>query len=222
VKGLPHLRDLSNWQGPVDWRQEKRNVVAAYVKVSEGLTFVDPTGARRIRNATYAGIRAVGGYHFCTPGVGSGEQQADRLLSLAPVRPGRLRPALDLETNPNGLTPGQLAAWALGAVTRIRERLGCWPVIYGSPAFLEPFCVIHPEVFGRCPLWVANYGVDRPRVPAPWTSWAAWQWTPGYRDPAIRSGAVDDSYVADLPALTVPASSALAAARILASRRVRR
>lgn len=213
---LPHLRDVSNWQGPIDWSAEKHRVVGCYMKVSEGMTFTDPTAKRRIRNATYAGLRTVGGYHFCTPGSGSGEAQADRLLSLAPVAPGRLRPCLDLEANPLGLNQGQLAAWALGAVTRIYERLGCWPTIYGSPSFLGSFAPLHANVFGRCPLWIAHYGVKHPSVPDPWSHWAAWQWTESFHDPAAH-GTVDDSFVADLNALKVPAGSILKAARVKVS-----
>src|SRR5665213_1462595 len=97
--GLPHHRDVSNWQGPVDWRSEKREVAAVYGKTSQGMGYTDPTFAKRLRNATYAGLWKFGGYHFCVPGSGSPEAQADRLLSLAPLAPGRLRPCLDCEDN---------------------------------------------------------------------------------------------------------------------------
>jgi lysozyme len=210
---LLHLRDVSNWQGPVDWRLERRNGLAAvYVKVSEGQVYVDLTAARRIRNASWARI-PVGGYHFCTPGVGSGESQADRLLALAPLRPGQLRPCLDCEANPLHLNEGQLAAWYLGAVTRVHRRTGYWPVIYGSPSYLRGWTVYHPEVFGRCPLWLAEYGVQRPSVPAPWSHWSAWQWTSAHTDPAIK-GRVDDSFVADLKALKIPAHAQAAGAMV--------
>lgn len=203
--GLPHMADVSHWQGPVDWKAEKRRGLAAcYVNVGQGMTYTDPTAARRIRNATFARI-PVGAYLFLTPGVGSGEAQADRLLKMAPLRPGQLRPCLDFEWNQLHLNNQQLAAWLLGAVTRIHTRTGYFPTIYGSPGILSPVTTIHPEVFGRCPLWVANYGVSRPTVPAPWTSWAAWQWTETYKDPAV--GTRDDSFVADLAALKIPVTA---------------
>src|SRR5207237_188340 len=121
------------WQGPVNWRLERKIVAGCYVKVTQGQTYTDPTAARRIRNATFARV-PVGGYHFCTPGVGSGESQADRLLEHAPLRPGQLRPCLDCEDNRLGLNEGQLAAWYLGAVLRVHRRVGYWPVLYGSPS----------------------------------------------------------------------------------------
>lgn len=210
---LPHLRDVSNWQGPVDWRAERKLIVGCYAKTSQGTGYTDPTFARRLRNATYAGIWHFGGYHFCTPGSGSPEAQADRLLALAPLAPGRLRPCLDCEANPLKLGPGQLAAWYLGAVIRVHKRTGYWPVIYGSPSYLSSFAVFHPEVFGRCPLWLASYGVTH-GPPAPWSHWSAWQYTSSFSDPAV--GRVDDSWVADLKALSVPvgAKAILAAVRL--------
>ena len=199
---LPHLRDLSNWQRAVDWRLERREVAAVYVKVSQGLTYIDPTAHAKIEQALAFNVPA-GGYHFATPGVGSPEQQADILLRYAPRLPYRqLRACVDCEWNELGLNNAQLAAWYLGFVIRVHRRAGYWPTIYGSPSYLQSFATYHPEIFGRCPLWVANYGVPRPHVPAPWTHWTAWQWTETYRDPAV--GRVDDSFVSDLKALRIP------------------
>jgi lysozyme len=210
--GLLHLRDVSNWQGPVDWRAEKRaGLAGVYVKVSEGPNYTDPTAARRLRNAQFVGI-PTGGYHFCTPGAGTPEAQADRLLSLAPRARGQLRPCLDCEANPLGLNPAQLAAWYLGAVLRVFKRAGYYPTVYGSPSYLSSFATYHGDVFGRCPLWLADYGLTNPPAPpAPWSHWAAWQWTSSAHDPAIPGGTVDDSRVADLTALKIPAWAKLRA-----------
>lgn len=202
MPGLPHLRDVSNWQGPVDWPQERGEVVGAYTKVSQGITFVDPRAAERIKNATYAKV-PIGGYHFATPGVGTPEQQADILCRLAPSHKGQLKPALDAESNPGHLNTGQLATWFLGFVLEVKRQRGYYPVIYGPPSFLQGWPVLHPEVFGLCPLWVADYGVRVPAIPPPWSHWAAWQWTDSFKDPAI-GGTVDDSFCADLGALRIP------------------
>jgi GH25 family lysozyme M1 (1,4-beta-N-acetylmuramidase) len=114
-----------------------------------------------------------------------------------------LRPCLDAEWNELRLSPGALAAWYLGFVVEVHKRAGFWPAIYGSPSYLESFARLHPLEFGRCPLWLAEYGVRRPSVPAPWSHWCAWQWTPHRYDPAVGSY-VDDSFVADAAALLVP------------------
>lgn len=200
--GLPHLRDVSNWQGPIHWQTEKREVAGLYQKVSQGMGYTDPTAKLRFRNALRNRVPA-GGYHYAIPGSGSPESQADRLIALSPKLPHlRLRPCVDCEDNTLRLQPPQLAAWYLGFVIRVHRRLGYWPVVYGSPSYLQAFATYHPEAFGRCPLWVAHYGVKHPTIPAPWHSAAAWQWTDAFKDPAV--GLVDDSFVLDLPRLRIP------------------
>lgn len=205
MTSLPHLRDLSNWQTRIDWPAERRRVAAVYVKVSQGTTFVDATAKAKIVGAARTGI-PVGGYHFCIPGSGAPERQADILLRHAPRAPhARLRPCLDCETNPLRLNAPQLAAWYLGFVVRVHERAGYWPTLYGPPSYLSSFATYHPEVFGRCPLWLADWQTQPPQPPPPWTHWAAWQWTDTFKDPAV--GTVDDSLVADLATLRIPVAS---------------
>lgn len=204
MSGLPHLRDVSNYQHPIDWAKEKGEVVAVYTKVGQGLTFTDPYGKTHLRNARAQKIPA-GGYLYATPGIGSGEQQADRLIALAPVIPGQLRPCVDCEwpNSPLNNNPAALATWYLAFVARVLAKTGVYPTMYGSSYYLAQFAPYHPEVFGKCPLWVASYGVPQPAIPAPWHSWQAWQWTEAWKDPAI-SGSVDDSFVSELSALMVP------------------
>lgn len=202
MAALPHLRDISDWQGLVDWRLEATEVVGVYCKVSQGQSWEDERSQARLRNAEYAGIKT-GGYSYLTPGVGSPESQAAKLLSLAPTGSKKhLKPCLDVEVNPLGLPLPALAVWVTGAAIYVKEREGYYPVVYGSPFFLESFAIHAAPVLGACPLWVADYGVKVPKIPAPWTHAAAWQWTDVRKDPAV--GTVDDSLVFDLADLTVP------------------
>lgn len=199
---LPHLRDISDWQGTVDWREEAKEVVGVYAKVAQGQSWTDTRGQERLRNAEYAGLKT-GGYSYVTPGVGSPESQAAKLLSLAPTGGKKhLKPCLDVEWNGFRLAPGALAVWVAGAAIYIKEKEGYYPVVYGSPSFLSSFATHAAEVLGMCPLWVADYGVRLPQIPPPWIHAAAWQWTDARKDPAV--GTVDDSLVFDLEALTIP------------------
>jgi lysozyme len=204
---LPKLRDVSHWQGPVAWKQEKKLVAGVYVNVGQGMGYTDPTAQRRIKNANYAGLGVVGGYLYCVPGVGSPQAQADRLLKLAPLGPGRLRPCMDCEAE-TSLNNAQLGAWYYAFGLRVLQVTGYRPTVYGSPSYLSRFTTQGDQVaafFARCPLWVADYGVSRPSIPAPWSAWQAWQWTESFKDPAI--GRVDDSFVADLTALRIPVTA---------------
>jgi GH25 family lysozyme M1 (1,4-beta-N-acetylmuramidase) len=202
--GLPHLRDLSHWNGPVDWHAEKaRGLWGVYLNCGQGANYTDPTFKLRLKNATYAGFWKVGAYLFTVPGSGSPQAQVEHLLKQAPLAPGRLRPCLDVESNPLGLPAAKLAAWVAAAVGELEQRTGYPPLLYGPPSFLQSFAPHAAVILARCPLWLANYGVLRPTVPDPWTHYSAWQWTQNFHDPDIH-GAVDDTLVADQKALTVP------------------
>ena len=62
------------------------------------------------------------------------------------------------------------------------------------------------DSFGDYPLWVAEYEVDAPTLPAGWTSWYLWQWQGNAQVPGVEHGA-DLNRVGsgvDLSALVVP------------------
>ena len=88
--------DVSNHQGPVDWRAVAADGVSyAYLKATEGRTFVDPYLAANWAGARDAGIRR-GAYHFFSL-CSLGADQAAAFLRTAPPDPTALAPALDLE-----------------------------------------------------------------------------------------------------------------------------
>jgi len=159
---------------PVDWRSERKRVAGVYVKVSQGQDVHGPDRGPAIRNASYARI-PVGGYHFATPGVGSPESQADRLIQLAPLRPGQLRPCVDCEWNELHLNGGQLAAWYLGFCIRVHDGSATGPLSTALLLTCRSSRPIIRKCFGRCPLWLAPNGVTHASPPAPWSHWAAWQ-----------------------------------------------
>ena len=61
--------------------------------------------------------------------------------------------------------------------------------------------------FGDHPLWVAEYGVSEPRLPAGWTAWHLWQFQENAAVAGVEKGA-DRSHVnrsgVDLAALIIP------------------
>ena len=87
--------DVSHHQGVIDWDRVARDDISfAYIKASEGATFVDP---RFVENWSGAGDVELdrGAYHFfslCSPGA----EQASNFLRVIPDR-FDLPPAVDLE-----------------------------------------------------------------------------------------------------------------------------
>lgn len=90
--------DVSNHQGPVDWptvAADDDGLAFAYIKATEGATWVDASFAQNWTGAEQAGLQR-GAYHFftlCRPGL----EQAENFLRTAPPVGSALPPAVDLE-----------------------------------------------------------------------------------------------------------------------------
>jgi len=126
----------------------KAGVTHAYFKATDGTSFVDATYKDRMARAQKAGI-IVGAYHFAEHGDPIAE--ADHFLSIIGTpRAGHLRPCLDLEE-------GQDAAWASAFVRHVQEKLGYWPVLYGSTSQI-PAVRAGSGSARACPWWRAEYG----------------------------------------------------------------
>jgi MYXO-CTERM domain-containing protein len=131
---------------------------------------------------------------------------------MGTLQPGDLPPTLDLE-----VTDSQSAAtitantitWldAVAAATKTK------PILYTSPSFISGTLGSPAGLESHAQLWVANWQVACPDVPAPFTTWPFWQYSSTGTVPGIpgSAGAVDlDEFNGDMAALhvlTVPASS---------------
>lgn len=161
-----------------------------YAKATEGTTFVDPTYAKRVRQARRAGI-PVGAYHFARPDRGDASEEARFFLATADIRAGDMLPMLDLEST-EGLSPAELTRWT-GAWVRTVTRHLAGRGLVGKPIIYTPFDL--EDGFG-CYCWVARYSNDfrAPRVPRPWQRAAVWQHSNGRYGPVKHVpgvGAVD-------------------------------
>ncbi len=177
--------DVSHHQGPVDWRRVRADGIGfAYLKATEGSTFVDPRFAEHARRARRAGLH-VGGYHYftlCSPGAPQGEhfvEVLDPVLGSGPA--GTMPPAVDLELAGNCPEPPARAALLaeirafVDVVERgTRQRV----VVYAYPDFEARFGIA--AALDRR-LWVRRIG-SRP----PQGSWWLWQ-----RDDRARVDGID-------------------------------
>jgi len=175
IKGI----DVSNHQERIDWSRVKAEGIAfAYVKASEGQTFVDPKYQAHVTGARSVGIKT-GAYHFARPDTNSTDPakdaraEADFFLSLAAPRSGDLLPALDLETG--GLPAADMVVWTRAWLDRVRRTTGTRPLLYTYPYFWEQMG--QTTSFRNYPLWIANYGVSEPMLPAGWRRYSVWQYS---------------------------------------------
>ncbi len=207
IKGI----DVSRFQGRIAWNQVgKTKIRFAFLAASRGsgrdCTVVpeecgrDPFYARNYEKAKEAGLR-VGAYHrafAAGPGRDNAKldarKEANRFIgAVGKVRRNDLRPVLDVEHPFKRLEEQTLRIWIRTWMNRVEKKLGVKPLVYtNSSSWLATGDTTWFANNGY-PLWVANFDVPRPSVPAQnWAGkgWTVWQYTSSGRARGI-DGAVD-------------------------------
>lgn len=190
--------DVSRFQGTIDWAEvgETKNRFA-FVAASRGsgddcLVVPDRCGPDEFFGANYTGAKAaglrVGAYHRGFASGATGEtakldarEEANLFIeAVGKVRRNDLRPALDVETPFDEMTEESLRTWISAWLRRVEKKLGVRPIIYtNNSSWLATGNTLSFALEGH-PLWIANFGVPEPLVPADdWAgeSWAVWQYT---------------------------------------------
>ena len=174
--------DISHWSGHIDWVRVKNetDISFAITKATEGVDFIDNkfdtnwTGMRR-------GGLIRGAYHFFKPKTPPVDQ-ANHYLDLVGdiLHSTDLPPILDVEYYPvyiknqwNSLSiPKRIERLQL-CLDSLEEVTGKIPIIYTSRSSWRSI-TSDSQAFSRYPLWVANYGVEEPRVPG--SNWGEKGW----------------------------------------------
>jgi lysozyme len=205
--------DVSRFQGPIDWRRVGETKVRfAFVQASRGRgpdCAAAPTrcGPDELYDRNYArareqGIR-VGPYHRAFIG-GRGRIGIKRdsrreakvfLAEVGALRGEDLLPVLDVETPFDDLDPRELRTWVRNWLIKVEKELGAKPIIYTNDSSWA--ATGDTTAFARHghPLWVANFDVEAPKVPAlNWNGlgWSIWQYTNTGRVQGI-TGNVDEN-----------------------------
>lgn len=174
--------DISRWQGVIVWpKVAGAGVEFVIMKATEGSKYEDPTYVTNLGGASAAGL-AVGSYHVATPKNTAADPlaEADHFVATARNAVGDVLPVLDIE-HTGGLNDAQLEDWVRSWVIRVKARTGVRPMIYASPYFWRTYLGDSRWFADHgYPLWIANWGVTKPDVPAAnWggQGWTVWQWT---------------------------------------------
>lgn len=179
LTGLTALRidavDLSHHQsGNLDFvAASQAGVRGVWHKATEGVTVRDVKYVQRRGEVREVEEMAFGAYHFAWPDGGDADDEAYAFLEAANPNPRRdLRPVLDFEINPLGLTQAERTEWLRDFASVIRAELGLPPMLYTPFDFDEHF---------GCPLWVARYhnANAEPRIPSPWVRYRLRQFSNG-------------------------------------------
>jgi GH25 family lysozyme M1 (1,4-beta-N-acetylmuramidase) len=216
--------DVSRFQGPIDWPTvATAGIKFAFVQASRGSGAdctvkpgqcgADPFFATNRVAAESNGIR-VGAYHRAFAAGGTTETaradaiaEADVFLtSVGTLQSGELIPVLDVETPFSGMTASTLRTWIRVWVKKVNKRLGRKPMIYTNASSWGATGNTLEFAKAKYPLWVAEWGVSRPSVPA--GNWAGhgysvWQYSSSGTVAGITGKVDQDRLGAGLAKITV-------------------
>ncbi|MEN8240341.1 MAG: GH25 family lysozyme [Chloroflexota bacterium] len=206
--------DVSHYKNQIDWKRVKESgVTYAVLKCTESDNFVDSRFDYNWTQARRVGLIR-GAYHFFRP-LADPVAQAQHFLRIAGdiLHKTDLPPVLDVEVYPDFIKNEYKRISSRERQQRVKIWLqtveaatGRLPIIYTEFYTWRDFLGNNMELT-RYPLWIANYKVERPKVPAEnWggRGWTFWQHTnrgvvPGIRDEAA---CVDlNYYISDLDSL---------------------
>jgi GH25 family lysozyme M1 (1,4-beta-N-acetylmuramidase) len=217
--------DVSRFQGTIDWADVAASGIRfAFVQASRGSGSdcavkpddcgADPYLASNRLNAVAAGIQ-IGFYHRAFASGGTlGAARADAIAEadvfisqVGALQSGNLVPVLDVETPFTGLDANRLRTWVRVWLKRVYRRLGRKPMIYTNASSWGATGDTREFAKAKYPLWVAEWGVRKPSVPAGnWggRGWSVWQYTSSGSVTGI-SGRVDMNRLrVGLGKLTIP------------------
>lgn len=187
AKGVPDLShgiDVSSHSGQVDWSKvEAAGLTFAFVKVSEGVDLPDPEHDRHWQSLSATDLTR-GGYHFFVT-EDDPEAQAKLFIEHAKLEPGDLAPVVDIELIGRDTPPG-VADRLRRFLEILEQHYGVRPIIYTAPNFWDANM---PADFGEYPLWIAEYGVDTPRLPNGWDAYHLWQYVDDHQFDGVEKDA---------------------------------
>lgn len=168
--------DVSHFQGDINWQEIKEaNIQYVYDKATEGVTYADPDFQNNRKGAQSVDL-IHGGYHFY---IASDDPiaQANHFISTLSYSEGDLPPVLDLEQGgmKEGIVVEDFQKDVLSWLSIVEKSMKVQPVIYTSNAFGNTY--LNNPKFGEYELWIAEYGVETPKIPAAWNGkpWLFWQ-----------------------------------------------
>jgi lysozyme len=180
--------DVSDYDSGTQWDAVAQSgQVFVFIKATEGETFVNPLFDGDWANAGTVGILR-GAYHFYHPGDDPVAQAQFFLQTLGGVDSAELPPVFDWEVSDGVDTDTQIEN-ALTWLQTVEAATGKVPLVYTNYKFFD--ALGNPQQFARYPLYVADYDVDCPKVPQPWTNWVLWQPSGSGTIPGLKPGQAD-------------------------------
>ena len=147
------LVDASHYQGNISWDTlADEGISFAYIKATEGSTYVDDCYASNAQNAELADIY-VGAYHFFSFSS-PGNKQALNFIETVGSLSGMLAPVVDVETY-GGIKPDNdiIKKELDDFLSTLEEFYGVKPIIYTTMAM---YFELIKDNYDEYPLWIRN------------------------------------------------------------------
>ena len=164
--------DVSSYQGDINWDElSKQNIRFAFIKATEGSSFVDEKFKTNFTNARKTNLE-VGAYHFFSFDS-AGETQADNFISQVPKVEGALPPVVDFEfygdkekNPPNRDTAKKYLNTLLNLLEQYYEKK---PIIYATKKTYDIYLEGHYESYD---IWIRSvFTKPKPLKNQTWTFW---------------------------------------------------
>ena len=164
--------DVSSYQGNIDWPVlAAQNIQFAFIKATEGATYVDEYFSYNLAQAQAAGLR-VGAYHFFSCASG-GQEQADNFISEVRAHPGMLPPVVDFEVTEAMSEQADLVRLQLDTLIQaLEQHYGVKPILYATESAYRTYLA---GLYDPYDIWIRNVKT-KPRL-SDGRSWTFWQYT---------------------------------------------
>lgn len=183
--------DVSEWQANINFSKVKNSGVdIVYIRTGKGSNYVDAYFQANYKNAKAAGLN-IGFYHYVTATTtDEAIKQANFFVSLIKDLDSDCKLAMDFESF-DSLNTEEINAIASTFLQTVEELSGRDVIIYSNT-----YNAIDTwnESLTIYPLWIAEYGVEEPRVNDKWDSWVGFQYSDTGTISGITSNSVDLDY----------------------------
>lgn len=166
--------DISHYQGKINW-----NILELQIKDRpvEFFVFRATMGDDQDKlfkeywQALDTAKIARGAYHYYRPNENS-TKQAENFINTVKLKPGDLRPILDIERNSTIQSQARLREGIKNWLNIVENHYGVKPILYTGDTFNQH--VLLGNGFEDYPLWVANYNpIQEPES----DYWVIWQFS---------------------------------------------
>lgn len=167
--------DVSSYQGKIDWDTlASQNISFAFIKATEGSSYVDPYFAENYQQAQQTGLR-IGAYHFFSYDS-SGETQADHFIATVSPIETMLPPVIDLEfygdKEANPPSPETVRPQLDILLNRLEEHYGMKPILYATE---KSYSLYLAGAYTEYDIWIRNV-ITQPSL-SDGRNWTFWQYT---------------------------------------------